>query len=340
MSSWPLLLLLLLAACGRLSYAEQSLSALDGGAEQNDGTAHTGDDAQSGGGPLDDGASGDGVDAGADDDGEDAAMALPDAATPDSAPDAGGDVPPLSDASVVDASPIPPPDEDAGSRDGDAGSTVEPFPLPTAISCANVPGVLVCDSFSGSSTGPQVSTVLEGDGQLTTVNGFVTATAHTTSSRAVVQALFSAPITSGPVYMRFSMYVPSQVNILGLNVANLGNPERELDFGLDLNFVEGGVVQVYGASGDYRVDAPTSYVLPRDRWLCMRLDITSVGNTGAFRVTIDGEQVVAASGLDTLPSGGVTGAAVGVDWTFDGQRDVTLYIANLLLATSDPGPCP
>ncbi len=315
---------ILLGACGRLGFSSHKQSTT--------GSAHDSDrDASAGQGDGDAPPGGDGD---APEPEGDAAASDEDAGDPTSLPD-------RSDAGLpADAGASAP---DAGPLEADAGSIEPPpppvpYPLPTAIDCSSPSGVLSCDNLSGSSRGASVYTQQE-LGSVTLADGLATAYASQESGRAVLQTDIAAR-SSGNIYLRFSLYVPGSQSVLGLNIANIGIPNIEGDFGLDFNLERDGEVEIY-TTGDGAVVTAGTYTVPRDRWMCVLLKVEGISDTnGAVRVRIDGQDVLASSGRDTLPPGGVVGAAAGVDWTYQGQGETTVYVTNFLLTTQHPGDCP
>jgi hypothetical protein len=316
----------LLGACGRLgfnSHSQDSTGSAQGDPDNpfpsgdgDDGApAGDGDSAES---PLDDGG-----------------MAALDAGTPAQGHDDAGS-PLLEDGAVESDAGLP----DAGLPD--AGSIDPPppvpYPLPTLVDCASVSSVLACDNLSGGTRGASVYHDQE-LGNVAYEDGFVTAYASQESGRAVLQTDIDAR-SSGNIYLRFSLYVPGDLDVLGLNIANIGVPDTGGDFGLDLNLERGGEVEIY-TTGDDAVVAAGAYKVPRDRWMCVLLKVEGISDTsGTVRVRIDGQDILTSSGRDTLPQGGVVGAAAGVDWTYDGQGETTIYVSNFLLTTQHPGDCP
>jgi hypothetical protein len=316
----------LLGACGRLGFSAHQESST-GSAHDVHQDASAGDSPGDGDAPAGDGDAPDPA-------GPDASQASADAGDDTPLPDRGDAGDAVGDAGV--ARP------DAGTFEADAGSInpppPEPYPLPALVDCASVSGVLSCDNLSSSSRGASVYTDQE-LGSVSFDDGVATAYVSENSGRAVLQTDIAAR-SSGNIYLRFSLYVPGSQAISGLNIANIGVPDIGGDFGLDLNLERDGEVEIY-TTGDDAVVAAGAYKIPRDRWMCVLLKVEGISETnGAVRVRIDGQDVLTSSGRDTLPPGGVVGAAAGVDWTYDTQAETTLYVTNFLLTTQHPGDCP
>jgi hypothetical protein len=309
---------LMSSACGRLGFeAQRDPSTLDpheGGADPGDGDGDDspGDGDGDGDAPLRDGGDGDG-------DG--------DADGGFTTADAGGLLP-MNDGGMPD------PDEDGGTGTlfGPGGTA-----LPRAIDCASYAGALACDNFEGGTSGASV-TATEESGTVTFDTGYITSTTTGPTNRAVMETRFSA-FTSGAVYLRFSLYVPSSVVFKGLNIASIGDIDDFMDFGIDLDLDTSSTVELY-VSGDTSQHS-AAFVMPRDRWTCVLLAVESIdGTNGHARVVVDDQQVLDVTNIDTLPPSGVRGAGAGIDWTYTGQMDTTLHLKNFLVTRSPPGSCP
>lgn len=249
----------------------------------------------------------------------------------------GGGTGPETDA----GSTTPNPEADAGSPLVDA-ALPEPdlLPLPNDIVCSSFTGLLACNNFSGSASGVSVSTETFGPGASATTDEFFSGRTTGDMEGAHLSATFTA-ISSGALYLRFSAFVPSSFPIAGINLASIGDPSSGGDFGVDLNLVSDGHVEIK-TSGDGAVSAASStYTLPRDRWLCVLLKVEDIDNTtGRVHVLIDNTQIIAANDVDTLPAGSVTGASAGIDWTFFNQGPAAVYVDNFVLTRDHPGNCP
>jgi hypothetical protein len=306
----------LLAACGRLGFDTESHPVgiepdpegpevpLPGDGDGDDGTPGDGD----GDGDLDGGLPGDG-----DGDGDGGVLPMDD-----------GGPGPGDDASM--------PEPDAGG-----GATGPYNTQPAPIDCASYTGLIACDDFEGGTSGGTV-TQTEENGTLELDQGLIVAHTSGPSSRAVLESRFSA-ITSGELYLRFSLYIPSTVVLRGLNVGCIGDLDDFADFGVDLDFEANDNMELY-VTGDNSVHAAT-HAVPRDRWMCVLFKMESIsGTNGHVRVFIDDQEAMDVQGIDTLPPAGVRGASAGIDWTYGGQGDTTLYIKNFLVTRDHPGNCP
>jgi hypothetical protein len=301
----------LLAACGRLGFAPESYD-IDPSRGRDAAVPGDGD----GDGDGDDGTPGDGdADSGplpGDGDGDIDAGVMP--------VDDGG-VEPMQDAAM--------PEPDAG----------EPFfyPLPRSIACADYAGVLACDDQAGEQAGAPVTTFEEG-GTISVEQGYAVATAPGEGGHLVLQSEFG-PFTTGEVYLRFSLYIPSSVDIRGLNIATIGTFDSSTDFGVDLNLEAVDSLELYATGDGARIG--TTYAPPRDQWLCILFKVETIDATnGRARIFVDGQERLDVGGIDTLPPGGITAAAAGIDWTYDGQVNTTLYMKNFLVTRAHPGNCP
>jgi hypothetical protein len=313
----------LLTACGRVGFeAQLQPSTLD--PSERDAGATTGDGDGDG-----DGSSSD-ADGGGAGDGDGDSL-------PGEGGDAGGGFVPVEDAGgtqpMIDGgTPLPDPDSGTAALIGPGGT-----PLPAALDCSSYTGLLACDNFQGGASGAGV-TATEESGTVSFDPGYITAHSTGGSNRAVMETRFAA-FTSGAVYLRFSLYIPSSVAFKGLNIASLGDIDDFNDFGIDLDVDTSSTIQLY-VSGDSS-QRSASYAMPRDRWMCVLLAMENIdAASGHVRVSINDQQVLDATNIDTLPPNGVRGAGAGIDWTYTGQMDTTLYVTNLLVTRTPPGSCP
>ena len=146
-------------------------------------------------------------------------------------------------------------------------------------------------------------------------------------------------VTSGALYLRFSLYVPSGLPIAGLSIARLGRFDATSDFGVDVRLVRDGAVELSTSAGV--VQGSAGFSIARDRWVCVLVHTEPIETSGgAARVSFDAVQVASASNIDTEPSGGVAAAAAGVESIFNGQGAATLYVDGVLLVSQPPPACP
>jgi hypothetical protein len=262
--------------------------------------------------------------------------------------DAGGVVipdaraPAPSDASAgLDAAPAPadaapPPADaarDAGQAPVDAGPPVPPSAGTPALSCRD-PGLIACDDFNGNRSGTTVSLA----GAARASGGLVIASVSPSSSRAAAHVSFNA-VTSGALYLRFSLYVPANVATTGLTIARLGRFDVASAFGVDVRLVRDGAVELATSAGV--LPASTGFRVARDRWVCVLVQTDIIDKTsGSARVSFDGVQLASATNIDTEPGAGIVAAGAGVESVLNGQGAATLYVDGVLLVSQPPPPCP
>lgn len=232
------------------------------------------------------------------------------------------------------------PGNDAATPAVDAGIPPPPTtlaPFPTNIDCTSFTGLIACDNFSGSRSGEGVGArSVNGNAVL---NQYLTGTVPGDMASANVFTQFNS-LTDGSVFLRFSLFLPGGFGIQGLNIASIGNVTTGTDFGVDLNVLRNGEVEIK-TSGDGAVNGADGYVLPRNRWLCVLLKVDTIANTGgSVRVLIDNEEIIAANNIDTEPTGGVTGASAGIDWAFNQQEAATVHVDNFVVTRAHPSDCP
>lgn len=241
--------------------------------------------------------------------------------------------PPASelDAATPDAAPT---DTDAALvTDGavDAGDDSVPDVLATEITCSSFGGAIACSDFNGSAVGTTVDNV-----GAVAMDGYLRATADANTPRAAAHVSFEG-VAQGALYLRFSLYVPASTSIVGLSIARLGAFDAVTDFGVDLDLVRDGELELVTSAGT----TASATRVARGRWQCILLEVDSIDSgTGAARVTLDGSVVLTRSNIDSEPPGGIAAAAAGIEATAPGQGSATVLVDNVLLTSQPPGLCP
>jgi hypothetical protein len=236
--------------------------------------------------------------------------------------DVGSDGGPSFDAADRDSGP-----SDAGSTD--AGPAIDGgFDAGLdSTGCDDVlAGGLFCDGFEGSDliTGWELDredmgvTSLVADPVYRGAGAMSASTSAATGVAAVTSTLASA-VSEGDLWARAYFYVPSGPALALATVLIFYGD----DDGYGAQFRE-----TYGAwmgTPTGRVVSPGGMPVPRDRWFCYELHVV-VGAAGSIEVFASGEQVIAMSGIPTLPTGGLHTITAGLEFTVDTQEPLTIYV--------------
>jgi len=216
------------------------------------------------------------------------------------------------------------------TRDGSAETL--PRSLATSIACSSYGGLIACSDFNGGSSGTTVSSA----GAAAIQGGYLRASSSTIAPRAAAHVSFDG-VSSGTLYLRFSLYVPSSAAVVGWTLARLGRLDASSDFGVDLELVRDGELELRSSAGTLVASGPR---LARDSWQCVLLEVTPSDRLGSARVVLDGSVVAMVSNLDSAPPGGIAAAAAGIERVAAGQSDTTVFVDNVLLTSQPPGSCP
>ena len=147
-------------------------------------------------------------------------------------------------------------------------------------------------------------------------------------------------VTSGSLYLRSYIYVPSGVALEGVIVHGLSE-ERDPYGGVSL------LLSDHGLEVDVHPDGPgvspifieSMQALPRDRWNCLQLQVTVSEDSGAVRLSLNGELIAAsATPLATLPASAYRGVSAGLVYADPSQGPVELFVDELV-ADVMPIPC-
>lgn len=233
-----------------------------------------------------------------------------------------------------DASSLPAPSAWPGGDDGNGNLQ----PLPAPVQCGAEPAVLACTDGARGTRGAAVSATSIGANMIATdPPGYAVATTTDDNQAATYRTDF-APLLSGAIHLRFSLFLPFSPALTGINIVSLGQID-DPDFGLDLNIVDDGSLELL-SSGDSQTTKSSGFDMPRGRWLCVSVDVPDISNQGSAVVSIDGHAILVARNLDTLPGNGIAEVGAGIDRTFGGQAGLTAQFDNLVVATAPLSGCP
>jgi hypothetical protein len=156
-------------------------------------------------------------------------------------------------------------------------------------------------------------------------------------SVGVVSREFAA-VRSGTLYLRAHLFVPAEVPTNTINVFFIGSsPAPDPFTGIDINFAEGGVPQLFSPQIDPARQDGTGEI-PRDAWFCLRAELVVDDTEGSIELFVDDESVLLASDVDTLPDDGVHLFRAGVDWSSEQTEPFEMFLDDVALSTA-PIPC-
>lgn len=325
--SW-LIACLLLSGCGRLGFSTDDVTQA-GARPDSDDRDEDGDvDEPPRGSSDDDDEQTPDRDAGQPTDGQDASAADPepdDAGTVTPGVD-GGDTPSLDGGIDI---------VDGGANGSDAGSRPRG---PGLLDCGerNSKSTLLCAAFDRDF--PERSSTRSNNGSIRVEQGELEAKTSREEGSAALDVKFEAQ-NAGDLYLSAWIRIPddfelSAVNIIGLQ-ATTGN-----DPSVDINLNAPGALEVFAAQDNTTKRAP-DFVVPRDRWLCLKARILLNSAAGEIDLSIEGTDVFAIRNVDTLPSVGVDQLAIGFDWTGSTQAPASIFFDNVILSNQPfSGDCP
>ncbi len=249
--------------------------------------------------------------------GEDAASAQPDAAAV--IPFDGG----LLDGGIGDSSSKDAARNDASLSDAAPASDASR----SALGCDAPPqGSVWCADFDTQIPGGSYQDAFRGDTSLVSTlsyRGAGSLEAHVWRSRGY--AALSADLTgytATTVHARGYLFVSSGIVTDDFTVFHLGHWSTPLG-GTDIDVTAGKLESYSYASGTI---VESGVDIPRDRWFCLQVSIELAESTGSVRVKIDGNQIIDAPNLATLPAEGLTDFAMGLPWTGSKQPELSVFI--------------
>ena len=274
-------------------------------------------------------------DGGAMDAGRDAA-APPDAATRDSSHldasrdlDAGG-----ADAGRADSGPV-----DAGPLDGgppDAG--------PDDTRCDDLhAGAIFCDGFETAPGFPAWSSMWGTDGMVSrtttqTFLGLGALRAQTTvgGGHTAVRRTLATPLTSGEVYLRAFVFIPSSVTSMGsFSIAQAGYDGSPW-YHVSLGTTSAGAAQLYldSEAGGRSVNGRP---IPRDVWVCLEAHVFLADTGGFGEMWMNGTHEGRFSDFNTSPARGYERVAAGLPYTEPTRTTTDVYVDEVVLSRTRIG---
>lgn len=195
---------------------------------------------------------------------------------------------------------------DAAHPDGDG---LGPGPGPGGdgprpnVPCEQLPGILYCDGFDGSSDLTTIEAAAPSFVTFDSQRAIRGQSLHARTTRAVEPAwrvgTVLPSLTSGELYVRWYHYYPSSSPAhtwASIHVISNTPPYPGIIFGATDNRVE--------VVASQNLDVHTSNVeIPRDRWFCLQMRIV-ISTAGTIESWIDGVPAARLDGVVTLPPQG------------------------------------
>ncbi|MCB9601636.1 MAG: hypothetical protein H6720_15035 [Sandaracinus sp.] len=154
-------------------------------------------------------------------------------------------------------------------------------------------------------------------------------------------------VSSGDLYLRTYVYVPSTEDVVHVSVMH-GGAHRgfdPLDNPVSFNLDGAGSLMYVGAENMRHPTAPDpTYAFPRDQWVCVRTHVVVDDTAGEVRSWVEHDDpvqvdlVTEAVGIDTLPDTPYLHFGLGVAWSSATQDALTLYFDEVGVSRT-PIPC-
>lgn len=243
---------------------------------------------------------------------------------------------------------------DGGGMDGgrDAGAPDAGFDAGPPSTLCPIPGAIFCDGFEQwdpaadagrSDAGPRTWVRRVRDGGAVTVVTEVNdggdvylgaKSAKMTTPTDVAQAAavygFDSPITTGDLWVRAFVYVPSTFELTGFTLLYLA-PGTNGE-GVAVQVAPTALMMLFEAPGQ---SEPADSALPLDQWACIELHIV-VADSGSAELYLEGT----STGwwpTDTLPTNGIQGVLIGMENPLDGQGPAEVFIDEVAISRSRLG---
>jgi hypothetical protein len=198
-------------------------------------------------------------------------------------------------------------------------------------SCADHPDSLVCEDFEGA-VDAYLPVVTAGNAAETiavaTPSGAraLEARVLVAPSTAYLRADF-APVLSGVLALRGWFQVPTGQTTFDLAPLGLwaaGEPEWALRV-----VAKDGRLEAWS----YTTPLTGSAEFSLGEWHCVEATI-GIADTGSVQIALDGNPVIDATGVDTLPNGGIGSVAMGTEWA---GATATILVDRVLVGSAATG---
>lgn len=226
-----------------------------------------------------------------------------------------------------------------------AGCSGEPHVIGRFVDtgCEEQAGTLFCSGFELPDLSEWDERIVVNAGQVSqseelrrSGRGALHASSTAAASTGAVSVEFPR-VNAGELFLRTYIYVPAEVDTMTPNVMFLGDvPAPDPFKGVDFNF-EGGAPEIFVPENDPNRFTSSLLVIPRDEWFCYQVRIALAEEDGSVTIRVNGELGLEATGIDTLPPGGMHLLRAGVDWSSKQETPFALYLDDLVLSTSELG---
>ncbi len=210
-------------------------------------------------------------------------------------------------------------------------------PEEDVLACDDVAGVLACNTFEAED--PLWTTLVDrgvavldesdpGDGAKA-----LRATVAIGGGKAVRTRALE---TVDRYYARFLANLPTTADATGLSLMHLGEPVAPY-LGISIE-VSAGMLGVGVQPADvYAYPTP----MPRDRWVCLELELVVSETGGRVILRADGATVLDRSGIDTRPAAGIGDLEVGLTYVApEATAGTTVQIDEVVVAREPLPACP
>ena len=252
------------------------------------------------------------------------------------------DAAPSIDAPMLDTG-MPPVPEDAGGTGTDAAT--DAFVDPGATRCDDIhAGAIFCSGmepagfadWSEGNYGDDFAFVGRATSPTFLGDGSLYAESNAASQRAAAYNIFTTPITSGDIYLRTMVYLPSGWSITGASsfaqVGILGAPYHQLS----LNVTASGQVSLY-FQAEGGSDTIHGAMLPRDTWFCVEGHAQISDTAGRVELFLDGASQGTITSFDTHPTAGYQRVVAGLPFTATDLTEVRLYLDEIVVSGTRVG---
>lgn len=145
-----------------------------------------------------------------------------------------------------------------------------------------------------------------------------------------------APVSAGPLHVRFFAYIPSALTIPDyLVMFELWQEEAGDEGKISVEVIDNGALEVYLTPND-SAHATAGNAVLRDEWMCIELSLDVASAEGSMALSLNGTRVIEQSGVVTRPSNALS-VAVVESLPSPEATSVDLVIDDLVIATQAIG---
>jgi hypothetical protein len=205
----------------------------------------------------------------------------------------------------------------------------------------NIAGALLCETFD-TELPPEYSTWYSG-----TMNAAVQdCLVHTGGGALRYQSdafgyaqthmRLPAPVSSGPLHVRFFAYLPAALTIPDyLVMFELWQQDASDDGKISVEVIDNGALEVYLTPND-SAHATAGNTVLRDEWMCIELFLDVASADGSMALSLNGTRVIEQSGVVTRPANALS-VAVVEGLPSPEATSVEFFIDDLVIATQAIG---